>query len=854
MSGAEQSAAYVRENSFDLLRGWQKAAYEEYFRVARRDFLLVATPGAGKTTYALTVAARLLALREVAAVTVVTPTEHLKYQWAQAATAFGIAIDPSYRNAQGRAGADFQGVAVTYAQVAAHPALHRQRTESRRTLVIFDEVHHAGDALSWGDAIREAFEPARRRLALTGTPFRSDANPIPFVSYVPEADGVKRSASDFVYGYGPALADGVVRPVIFLAYSGEMHWRTRAGDEITATLGTPMTKDQVTQAWRTALDPAGEWIQRVLEAADRRLTEVRRAMPDAAGLVIAGDHETARAYAALLRRVSGVRPVVVLSDDPTASRKISAFASSTDRWMVAVRMVSEGVDVPRLAVGVYATSVSTALFFAQAIGRFVRVRRRGETASVFLPSVPVLLGFAAELEAERDHVVRALSRDPEAELAEAERSRDTPDFEVLGKSFEALAASATFDRVLYDGGEFGTATEAGSLEEEDYLGLPGLLDPDQVAVLLRKRQSRQLTARSAAAAAPLGPGSRPRSRGFGSRPLGPGPAGSVGTGRYREPRGAGRAAQGAQRPGRCLEPPDGTAARGDPRRAAAGVRRPGDPAGVRGADPRPDRDDQEMGPVPALILALLRRHWFKVRTRAGGPRRTDALTRDRGCSTRRSEVMSADASAARTLREEPPAAPAATPGPLTGDPAALGLPCFVAGSVSLGLALVGVVPATAIGAALPIILTATSIGLFLATIWSASLGQTAVASVFGIFGGFWLSYAVLVIGLTHNWFGVAPASAQAAQELFLVAWLVVMVMLTLAMLRLPLAFTAVFFLVDIALLLVFLGVNQTSTGLLKAAGYVVLVFAAIGVYLYFNTATIATGGRAVPLGRPVLHD
>jgi len=498
VSEAGQSAAYVQDKNYDLLRGWQKAAYEEYFRVAQRNFLLVATPGAGKTTYALAVAARLLALREVAAVTVVTPTEHLKYQWARAAAGFGIAIDPSYRNAQGRAGADFRGVAVTYAQVAAHPALHRQRTENRRTLVIFDEIHHAGDALSWGEAIREAFEPARRRLGLTGTPFRSDANPIPFVTYVPEADGVKRSASDFVYGYAPALADGVVRPVIFLAYSGEMHWRTRAGDEITATLGTPMTKDQVAQAWRTALDPSGEWIGRVLEAADKRLTEVRRAMPDAAGLVIAGDLETARAYAGLLRRVSGSRPVVVLSDDPTASRKISAFAGSEDRWMVAVRMVSEGVDVPRLAVGVYATSVSTPLFFAQAIGRFVRARRRGETASVFLPSVPVLLGFAAELEAERDHVVRALSRDPEAELAEAMRSRDTPDFEVMGRSFEALAASATFDRVLYDGGEFGTATEAGSLEEEDYLGLPGLLDPDQVALLLRNRQGRQLAARSAA--------------------------------------------------------------------------------------------------------------------------------------------------------------------------------------------------------------------------------------------------------------------------------------------------------------------------------------------------------------------
>jgi superfamily II DNA/RNA helicase len=196
----------------------------------------------------------------------------------------------------------------------------------------------------------------------------------------------------------------------------------------------------------------------------------------------------------------------VLSDDPTASKKISAFAQSTARWMVAVRMVSEGVDVPRLAVGVYATSVSTPLFFAQAVGRFVRARKRGETASVFVPSVPTLLGFAAELEAERDHVVRFLDRDPEAELEEAQRERKTQDdFEVVGRSIEVLKASATFDRVLFDGGEFGTATEAGSPEEEDYLGLPGLLEPDQVTTLLRKRQAAQLAARSAAAAAKAAP-------------------------------------------------------------------------------------------------------------------------------------------------------------------------------------------------------------------------------------------------------------------------------------------------------------------------------------------------------------
>jgi superfamily II DNA or RNA helicase len=489
----------VRDDLLPGLRGWQKDAYHEYFRLPRRDFLLVATPGAGKTTYALTVAAELLARREVAFLTIVTPTEHLKHQWAAAAARFGIAIDSAYRNAQGRAGADFAGVAVTYAQVAAHPALHRQRTENRRTLVIFDEIHHAGDALSWGDAVSDAFDPARRRLGLTGTPFRSDANPIPFVTYLDEPGGGKRSASDYVYGYGPALEDGVVRPVIFLAYSGEMRWRTRAGDEITATLGTPMTSGQIAQAWRTALDPAGEWVSRVLEAADKRLTEVRRGMPDAGGLVIAGDHEDARAYAALLRGLTGKRPVVVLSDDKTASKKISAFAGSDDRWMVAVRMVSEGVDIPRLAVGVYATSVSTALFFAQAVGRFVRARQRGETASVFLPSVPVLLSYAAELEAERDHVLRApgaAGEEDELALAEALRERDTPDAPLDEPAFTALNASAHFDRVLYDGGEFGTATAAGSPEEEDFLGLPGLLDPDQVRTLLRKRQDAQLTART----------------------------------------------------------------------------------------------------------------------------------------------------------------------------------------------------------------------------------------------------------------------------------------------------------------------------------------------------------------------
>lgn len=196
---------------------------------------------------------------------------------------------------------------------------------------------------------------------------------------------------------------------------------------------------------------------------------------------------------------------------------------------------------------------------------------------------------------------------------------------------------------------------------------------------------------------------------------------------------------------------------------------------------------------------------------------------------------------------------AAVSGPLAGDPMALGLPMFIVGSLALGLTLVGMVPAAAAGAPLAIILAATSIGLLAATVWSAAVGQSAVASVFGTFAGFWLSYAVLVLGLTHNWFGIAATDIVSTQELFLTAWLIIIVVLTLATLRLPVAFTALLGLVDLALLLVLLGTSQASTGLVKAGGVVVLAFAALGIYLYVGTAAIATGGSGVPLGKPLLR-
>ena len=493
------------------LRAWQAEALDLYFSLdgpdgqggGPRDFLAAATPGAGKTTFALRLASELLRRRIVNRIVVVAPTEHLKTQWADAAARVGIRLDPAFSNRHFVPARQYHGVAVTYAQVAVKASVHQRLTMDAKTLVILDEVHHGGDALSWGDALREAYARATRRLLLSGTPFRSDTAPIPFVEYHPDHKGIRVSRTDYAYGYRRALEDGVVRPVLFMVYAGQMRWRTKTGEEMEAQLGQDNTKDITSQAWRTALDPEGDWIPAVLRSADRRLTEVREHVPDAGGLVIATDQTAARAYAAILHEVSGEMPTVVLSDEAEASSRIEEFSKSTSRWMVAVRMVSEGVDVPRLAVGVYATSASTPLFFAQAIGRFVRARRRGETASVFLPNVPQLLALANEMEVQRDH---ALDRDSDGDdewnaeedmMDAAEREDKASDALEQEFTYQALGSLAHFDRVLFDGKEFGQLAVPGTPEEEEFLGIPGLLEPDQVHDVLMSRVSRQSRHRSA---------------------------------------------------------------------------------------------------------------------------------------------------------------------------------------------------------------------------------------------------------------------------------------------------------------------------------------------------------------------
>ncbi|MGK2930106.1 MAG: DEAD/DEAH box helicase [Acidimicrobiales bacterium] len=420
------------------LRPWQKVALEEFRTTEGSDFLAVATPGAGKTTFALTAARHWLAEHPDARLVVVAPTEHLKRQWAHAAAPFDLELEPFWRAGEPLP-ADMDGVVTTYQQVASSPV--SVAAMAAGGFAIVDEIHHAADDRAWGDGLRIALTGAEQRLSLSGTPFRSDTTPIPFVTYRWE-----EAVPDFEYGYGDALGDGgVVRPIHFPRIKGQMEWVAPDGSFHVHDFDDELDRVRANQRLRTALSPDGEWLATVLGDANARLLEVRRTHPDAAGLVIAMDVEHARAIADLLERRWRVRATVATSDDPMASARIGRFAASCDPWIVAVRMVSEGVDIPRLRVGVFATNTTTELFFRQAVGRLVRWTPglRMQRAWFYLPDDPRLRRLAEGVAEQRRHSLFKKARSDDDGFDEAAVELDEPGDDEQLSLFQAMSAVVT---------------------------------------------------------------------------------------------------------------------------------------------------------------------------------------------------------------------------------------------------------------------------------------------------------------------------------------------------------------------------------------------------------------------------
>jgi superfamily II DNA or RNA helicase len=458
------------------LREWQAFAYEKYADVDRQDFLMVATPGAGKTIAAARIAHAALVTGTAERLVVVVPTSHLRVQWANALATVGIRLDPMWQNGDTVLAVDYHGVVVTYQQVAAAPELHRALTQVS-TFLIADEIHHAGDDRQWGGALKTAYDRAVRRLMLSGTPFRSDNKQIPWVRYKPDADGVSRSVADYSYSYGKALRDSRVRSVVFPTFQGQMVWMYGLSEQ-KATFADSLPEDESRRRLRTALDAKGQWIRDVLKAANQRLTEIRsNGHPSAGGLVFAMDQQHAREVAEVLRRITGRAPALALSDEPQASEDIASFARGMTPWLVAVKMVSEGVDIPRLRVGVYATNVISELFFRQAVGRIVRMVEGVEeqTAFMFIPADETLKRYAQHIEEERDHALADDIEQITGELGGSSRQTGI---------FSPISAEAQEDETILD-------RESVSPEEVEraralILDMSLAIPPEKIALLLRR--------------------------------------------------------------------------------------------------------------------------------------------------------------------------------------------------------------------------------------------------------------------------------------------------------------------------------------------------------------------------------
>lgn len=433
--------------SISQLRAWQKDALEKFLSTDR-DFLVEATPGAGKTRMALAAAREMFSSGHIRRIIVVVPSVNLQSQWSRAAAESGLDVTGTMKNADGSIAAAKHGAVVTYPQVASQPDLWRHITAQAATLVVLDEIHHAGDEenSTWGAALRTAFAVAPRRLMLSGTPFRTDGAPIPFVRY----DDQGYAISDEGLTYGEAVRDGVVRPVRYEILDGRADW-IDFGTQVSVNLSEAKQKD-IPDALKVLYDPRQEWIPSVFRRANDELTRAREEMPDAGGLVLAPSQWHAEQYGRIMTAISGEQTTVIHSTVEDAGAQLRAFSAGSDRWIVAVKMVSEGVDIPRLAVGVYASRDMTEMWFRQVTGRFVRVRGDEDymTATIFIPHVKVLMDLAERIEQEAQVALREAEQEASDRADREERTLELSFIEPLAASESVLTGAIVAGEAISD--------------------------------------------------------------------------------------------------------------------------------------------------------------------------------------------------------------------------------------------------------------------------------------------------------------------------------------------------------------------------------------------------------------------
>lgn len=395
------------------LRRWQEEALHATVPgIFRHPILIEACPGAGKTHFGLEVAHRLLVSGEISRVIVVVPSLAIADGWLRSAARSDKSAPtvplrgPRSWRPTDPIGEQWAGTVATYQSLFSNADMYLAHATDpgHRTLVIFDEVHHASVDSGWGRRAQQSFANlANAVLCLTGTPFRTDMDPIVFV---PSRDG--RAAPHYSYSYGDAIVDLSCRPVQFVHARGTTTFRAEDNQIHKVTFDDTLTDSAQRRRLRTALElvQVDSIAHTLLNDANEYLLNLRRlGDPDAGGLVVCVDCDHADQVASFMAdHVLGTRPVVACSrihdpSDPAPAQAISAFRSGRDPWLVAVNMVSEGVDIRRLRAVVYLTNRLTELSFRQIVGRVVRTDQSNvdDHGRVYIPADPSLVRMASTI-------------------------------------------------------------------------------------------------------------------------------------------------------------------------------------------------------------------------------------------------------------------------------------------------------------------------------------------------------------------------------------------------------------------------------------------------------------------------
>jgi superfamily II DNA or RNA helicase len=416
---------YDREHPGRKTRQWQDEWFDVFVQKVEteKSMLLVACPAAGKTVAALRAIHARLESGDIDMVIVVAHSRSLCEQWIKKAACYGIELK-TFKNGDGGRPSGFHGIAITYQQAARQPDIFGTMCRENIAAVILDEGHHAGEKKSWGIALRTAFEyDAALVLTLSGTPFRHDGTKMPFIEY--DDDGI--CIPTHTYSYTQAISDGVCRKVEFPMWNATVKWYvSRENDDELEPhehdFDKPLPETERATRLRQALWDK-RYVSAMIGSANELLRDLRQDDPQAGGIVFAmsspdndEDDRHANFIAKIVEEVTGFRPRVITYDNEDALTDRRAFEQNDEPWVVCIKMISEGVDIPRLRVGVHATNTTALLFFKQAVGRVLRQqiaptkdkdgsiveddKYLDDYAYYLIPKDPLLVENAEKMEAE----------------------------------------------------------------------------------------------------------------------------------------------------------------------------------------------------------------------------------------------------------------------------------------------------------------------------------------------------------------------------------------------------------------------------------------------------------------------